>query len=70
MFVIICLKGLPWIVFIFYNIYVEGEGADWSCTRHLHRLSELEEIQQHLLYLYECICVDEVENAVLYALGS
>lgn len=49
MFVIICLKGLPWVVFIFYNIYVEGEGADWSCTRHLHRLSELEEIQQHLL---------------------
>lgn len=30
MSVIIRLKGLCWVVFIyiFYNIYVEGEGAD------------------------------------------
>lgn len=37
---------------------------------HLCRLSELEEIQQHQLDLYIYIRVDEVENGVLYALGS
>lgn len=37
---------------------------------HLCTLSELEEIQQYQLDLYMYICVDEVENGVLYDLGS
>lgn len=32
--------------------------------------AELEENQWHLLDLYVCMCVDDVENGVLYALGS